>query len=78
MVCSLDQYIIQAYNFFIKMIYAGMVELVDTLALGASANGVEVRVLFPVPFFEMFERPQYFDVMIILFDNKFLYFDNLN
>ena len=31
--------------------YAGVVELVDTLALGASARiGVEVRVLSPVPY----------------------------
>lgn len=33
--------------------FAGVVELVDTLALGASARkGVEVRVLSPVPDFD--------------------------
>ncbi len=33
-----------------SLFFAGMVELVDTLALGASTlKGVEVRVLFPAP-----------------------------
>lgn len=37
-----------------------MVELVDTLALGASAIGVEVRVLFPVPLKLLYQKEYFF------------------